>query len=288
MSHGWSGPIVADWQLELFRLGELPRDQMQSIARALVEDEAVRGRLEALDRDSAVILTELPPRVAGARIRARLEASAAPAFPRFPRWCERLVTALALVVISVGLALLPRTAEISPSAGPALEQTRLKGLRPRLFVFRRTEAGAEVLEPGSRAGTDDVLQLAYQSAGHRYGAIVSIDGRGVTTRHLPTRGGQATELVAGAPMALPAAYRLDDAPRFEVFYLVAADEPFELTLVEAAALKTGRTGRLVERLPLGEGFSQHSFVIRKAGRPRARSTDRTDQTGLGPIERTRR
>jgi len=64
-------------------------------------------------------------------------------------------------------------------------------------------------------------------------------------------------------MALPAAYRLDDAPLFEVFYLVTADRPFDVSLVEAAARKVGRTGRPVERLPLGASFAQHSLVIRK-------------------------
>jgi hypothetical protein len=263
MSDASHGSLVPDWQLELFRLGELPPDWMKSIARAAEEDEAVRKRLEALDRDSATILAELPPRVAGARIRARLEAPAARAFPRLPGWWEGLAAAFALAVVSGGAAVLPRAVEIFSSRRPGLEETRLKGLRPRLFVFRQTEAGAEALEPGSRAGPDDVLQLAYQSAGHRYGAIVSIDGRGVTTRHLPERGGQASELVSGAPMALSTAYRLDEAPRFEVFYLVAADEPFGLAVVEAAALKVSRTGKAVGRLPLGERFSQYSVVIRK-------------------------
>jgi hypothetical protein len=265
MSHPWNGPIVPDWQLERFRLGELPPDQMQSVARAAEEDEAVRMRIEALERDSAAILAELPPWVMGVRIRARLEPFHAPASPRFPRWCEGLVATLAFVGVCGGL-LGPRpAAEVSPPRTPVLEQTRLKGLRPRLFVFRQTEAGAETLETGSRAGRDDVLQLAYQSAGRRYGTIVSIDGRGVTTRHLPTRGVQASKLVSGPPVALQTAYRLDDAPRFEVFYLVAADEPFELTVVEAAARKVSRKGRPAERLPLGDGFSQHSLMIRKDG-----------------------
>jgi hypothetical protein len=263
MSDASCGSIVPDWQLELFRLGELPPDWMRSIARAAEEDDAVRRRLEALDRDSAAILAELPPRVAGARIRARLEASAAPAFSRWPGRWQGLAAAFALVVISGGVALLPHAGGISSSRRPGLEQTRLKGLRPRLFVFRQTAAGAEALEPGGRADADDVLQLAYQSAGHRYGVIVSIDGRGITTRHLPERGGQASELVSGAPMALSTAYRLDDAPGFEAFYLVAADEPFELAVVQAAALKASRTGKPVGRLPLGERFSQHSVVIRK-------------------------
>jgi hypothetical protein len=32
------------------------------------------------------------------------------------------------------------------------------------------------------------VQLAYQAAGRHFGAIVSIDGRGVVTRHLPAAG----------------------------------------------------------------------------------------------------
>jgi hypothetical protein len=263
MSHLCDDPIVSNLQLERFRLAELPVAEMQAVARAAAQNEAVRARLEDLDRDSAAILEELPPRIMGASIRARLKANGRAAVPLAPSWYRGVAAALTLAVVAGALLCLQPASATLRHRRAAFEETRLKGLRPLLFVFRQTETGAEALGPGGRAAEDDVVQLVYQAAGYRYGAIVSLDGRGVTTRHLPTSGKRASELNQGAPMALPAAYRLDDAPLFEVFYLVTADRPFDVSLVEAAARKVGRTGRPVERLPLGASFAQHSLVIRK-------------------------
>ena len=113
---------------------------------------------------------------------------------------------------------------------------------------------------GAAARENDVVQLAYQAAGRHFGAIVSIDGRGVVTRHLPAAGPLASPLKSGAAFALPQAYRLDDAPGFERFYFVTADQPFAVDLVlTAASHAAGAEGRLA----LPAGLDQYSFALRK-------------------------
>jgi hypothetical protein len=259
---------IPDWQLERYRLGELPADQAASVGGALAEDAGARERLQSLGADDARFLAVHPPRVVAAAIRARVELErAGEAGARRPRrsFARALVPLVSAAAVAVGLSvLLP--ARPDRSLGP---ETRLKGLEPNLLVFRRAATGAEPLVPAQTARADEVVQIAYQAAGRRYGVVVSIDGRGRVTRHLPRSGEQAAALQAGAPVPLQEAYRLDDAPGFERFFLVTADVPFSVGLVVRATeqLYGGdadptHTG---SRLDLPAGFAQFRFELRKEG-----------------------
>jgi hypothetical protein len=103
-----------------------------------------------------------------------------------------------------------------------------------LEVFRHAPSGPELLLEGARVSQGDTLQLAYRAHGERYGAILSLDGRGVLTRSLPLEGDEAVPLEAGGLVPLPHALSLDDAPSFERFFLVTGQAPFSLGPVERA------------------------------------------------------
>ena len=247
---------IGDWRLERYRLGELPAGELDTIRTALAADGDLAERLARLDRSDGDILAQHPPAVIAASIRARA-ASAGAGRPRHAGAPRRLALALAcgLVLAAAGVLILPGRV---PDANE--DTTRVKGLAPRLFVYRKAPAGAEELAAGSAARENDVVQLAYQAAGRHFGAIVSIDGRGVVTRHFPAAGTLASPLKTGPPFALPAAYRLDDAPGFERFYFVTADQPFAVDLVlSAASHSAGAEGRLA----LPAGLDQYSFALRK-------------------------
>ena len=249
-------PAIGDWQLERYRLGELPPAELDAVRAALAADGDLAERLARLDRSDREILAQHPPAVISASIRARA-ASGEVGRPRRAGAQGRLAFALAcgLVLAAAGVLLLPGRV---PDASE--DTTRVKGLAPRLFVYRKAPTGAEELAAGSAAREDDVVQLAYQAAGRHFGAIVSIDGRGVVTRHLPAAGTLASPLKTGAALALPEAYRLDDAPGFERFYLVTADQPFAVDLVlTAVSHPVGAEGRLA----LPAGLDQYSFALRK-------------------------
>jgi len=243
---------IASWKLERYRLGELSAEEAEEVRRAVEGDAALRARLEALVGDDARILAEHPARSVAAGVRERLRE------PRRARGFALLPLASAAAVL-VGLsALLPLN---------GVPETRIKGLQPSLLVFRQAPAGAEVLPPASVAHANEVVQIAYQAADRRYGVVVSIDGRGRVTRHLPRAGEMAAPLKTGAPVPLGEAYRLDDAPGFERFFLVAADQPFRVDAVVRAAEKVwggnadpARTGT---RLELPAGFAQFRFELRK-------------------------
>jgi hypothetical protein len=245
-----------DWQLERYRLGELPGPEKEAIRTALAKGGDLADRLAGLDRSDLEILARHPPAVMGASIRARA-ASADARGPRRAGVPPRLALALAcgLVLAATGVLMIPGRA---PHATD--DTTRVKGLAPRLFVYRKAPVGVEELVPGAPARENDVIQLAYLAAGRHFGAIVSIDARGVITRHLPAAGAAASPLKTGAPFALPEAYRLDDAPGFERFYFVTSDQPFAVDLVvKGVSERSGAEGRLA----LPAGLDQYSFALRK-------------------------
>jgi hypothetical protein len=85
------------------------------------------------------------------------------------------------------------------------------------------------------------------------------------TRHLPAEGPAAVPLQAGGARALAQAYKLDDAPDFERFYLVASDQPFEVDTVVAAAVQAHRAPSSSGHLELPAPLAQASFELRKQG-----------------------
>jgi anti-sigma factor RsiW len=249
---------IPDWQLERFVLGELPGSETRAVREALTRDPRIGERIAALERSNAEIRDQRPVATAAAAILDRLSGEASGPVrlrPSFPAWAA--VGAVVCVAAVTARFFMSQPGDGKPDV------TRAKGgSASRLMLYRKAPAApAEPLPSGSRARARDVVQIVYQLGAERYGAIVSIDGRGNVTAHLPKAGEQAVALNAGAPVPLPEAYELDDAPAFERFYLVTATEPFAVEVVIAALRRPGdaATGRL--DLP-GE-FDQLSFVLEK-------------------------
>ncbi len=144
---------------------------------------------------------------------------------------------------------------------------RLKGLRPALTLFRKTSEGSETLADGDAARAGDLIRIGYRSLGRRYGVIVSLDGRGGLSRHLPQSGAAAAPLQARGVVLLGHAYQLDDAPAWERFFFVTANAPFAVGTVEEAARKaaSGRTvaGQAPADLPLPSALEQSTFLLTK-------------------------
>jgi hypothetical protein len=141
---------------------------------------------------------------------------------------------------------------------------RIKGLDPQITLFRKSGSGSERLADGALARRGDVVRLGYQAAGRPYGAILSIDGRGVVTRHLPRQGERAVALRGGGTVLLDEAYELDDAPRRERFYFVTAVSAFDLApLLEIARRAGGAPDGPPPSLPLPSRFDQVTLSLEK-------------------------
>lgn len=252
-------PEIADWQLERYLLRELPADEMRAVEQALGRDESLRRRLADLEKDTAATLAAHPPRVVGAAVRARLGGDAR----ERQAWRTSLALAAPALAAALVLGIWLGRGEQQPAGPVEPEVTRLKGGAARLLVFRQSDGEVETLRSGSSARPGDVVQLAYQAPPDHYGVILSLDGRGTVTQHLPAEGGVAASLRADGPVTLETAYRLDDAPRFEAFYLVIAPRAFDLGAVSAAAAAAARADEPPAALALPPSFDQAAFVLRK-------------------------
>ncbi len=254
-------PAISDVTLERYRLGELPRAEHDRLEAAVAADPALQARLDALARSDRDIAATYPADTMAAALRRKAQAQAAPAAStaRPPRvWLRpALVAAASLCLMAVAATMFLRQ--------PVGDDTTIKsGATPSLVLHRRTTNGSEELTPGAKVREGDQVRVGYRASGRHFGVIVSIDGRGNLTAHLPRTGERAAVLQPSGTVFLDFAYELDDAPRWETFYFVTSDSEFDLEPVRQAvrnanASRTGAAGTL----SLPRPFSQFVFPLTK-------------------------
>ncbi|MDC7224682.1 MAG: hypothetical protein PQJ60_13135 [Spirochaetales bacterium] len=205
---------------ELFRLGELPKEWNDKIDRETIDGE-VREILES-DKD---ILSRYKPSLMARQIEEKGQAERSKGRRKNLNYALAGLSAAAAMLV-LGL-ILPG---VIPGSGTSdiSEITRPKGFSETvLTVYRNTGADTEVLDESTVARERDLVQLGYSvPVDMPYGIILSVDGRGVVTRHLAPEGESALALSPGGEHLLDFSYELDDAPRFETFYLLVSDKPF--------------------------------------------------------------
>jgi len=260
---------VSDLMLERYLLAELPADEAMRISFRAATDPDVRARLAALQQSDVEISEQYPDDLLARQVAdrvARARPSRSPARVA-PRWVA-LAGACAVIVAAVLWIPLPRhpgDGNAASSGVGTLEPDRIKGEIASLMLHRKVGSGSELLTDGQTARRGDLVRVAYRTSSPRFGVIVSIDGRGVVTRHLPVDGGSAVALQQGSPIALEQAYELDDAPRWERFFLVTGEFAFSVQIVLDAASRAAATSRdeAPATLSLPSDLQQSSFLLRK-------------------------
>ena len=272
---------ISAFALEQYALGELPSEEEARVRAELERDAGLRDRLDAMRESDRQTLASYPVEEMAEAIRGRLRAeSSAPrgftpgsarerAIRRFPPLAFALhIAATVLLFISFLVA----RERIFPSyASTASEVTRLKGVKTHLTVYRKAADGVEELGDGETARQRDVLQISYTAAEARYGVILSLDGRGTVTWHLPGRYAGAAlaapALSQQGEVILPSAYELDDAPGFERFILVYSSASFDVRTVEQAARALASKPKAADTgsFALPPAMKQFSVVLRKKG-----------------------
>lgn len=259
-------PPLLDWTLERFLVNELPPEQMAALSERLTHDAEMAARLKALEQSNAAILGAHPPAETAAAIRRKLHVAETHAREQKRRGGWNLVLTMAPALAVILLATFVFLPGVGPFFGIRDEVTRFKGLDARVALYRQTPGGPEALAAGASAGAGDVLQVAYVAAGRKYGVVVSIDGNGAVTLHLPeSEGGKAAALQTGGEVPLAHAYELDAAPKFERFFLITGEKPFDAGTVAAAARQLAGDAANAEsgKLALPQELAQTSILLRK-------------------------
>ena len=253
---------VSDYQLERYLLREGSPSELADFDRRVAADPVLARRVAALERSNEELQRRYPPARRRREIEGKLKrARSGRARRTWSGYRFWPVPGVVLILAAVALAALFDQDREDPSlpAGGEEPALRVKGGEggPRLVIFRKLGGGSERLEDGAPARSGDLLRIAYHSGGLAYGAIFSVDGRGAVTRHLPASGEKAVPL---APQdTLDFAYELDDAPRWERFYLVAGDRRFNLAEVRAKLLAGDEA--------LAGDLRFHRFTLKKLGSP---------------------
>jgi hypothetical protein len=259
--------------LERIVAGELdmPKDAEQ--------DELFRRRIEEIRESNRAILEQYPAEEVAHELGQRLalaedetvsidEASERGETDGEPvsLFRRRSFRGFALVAAAAIIALAAIVPQLIGRTGIGSDEpVRIKGLKPSISVYRQIDGSVELLRDSSKVSEGDLLQISYISASEPYGVILSLDGRGVVTVHLPdTRySGSSARLEPNGEVALDFSYRLDDAPSFERFFFLTSDRVFDVTLAANAAKKLASKDGVTGDLDLPDYISQYSVALVK-------------------------
>ncbi len=257
---------IPDLVIERVHLGEATEAER---ARVLADPDA-RARLEALGSADAALLSAHPADAALPAIERELHvARTRDAVASRNRTLGIAGTLLVpLVAAALAFAVLgpTPTLDTEPVVDAVDGVVRPKGPKPKLHLYRMKSTGAEAINTGIVLRRGDRVQVGYTSGDATHGVIVSVDGRGTVTLHLPGEAGADTRLTPGRHAA-PDAYELDDAPQFERFFLVAADHELDAARIVAAAEALAASGDALDGdLQVSDEVVVKSFLVRKEER----------------------
>jgi hypothetical protein len=232
---------IPDVLIERYLLGEVTDTE-----RRLVEaDPSGLARVERLRAESAEILRTFDAAAVAREARARR------AERRRGRGWRLGILAVATAAAAVAVL----------AVAPAPDSVRARGGDPELRVYRQTEGAPVALSSGDAAAAGDIVQLAIVRGADPYGVVVSIDGAGSATLHFPRDGDTS---LADSTVVLEQAYRLDDAPRFERFFLVTSDTPVDVEEVLGAARQlAGAPDARTATLGVPEDLRQRELLLVK-------------------------
>ena len=255
---------ISEYYLERYALGELPDEELEEIRRLSSTIPEVQEALDNIEASNSDILSLYPPPTVKASLLTQMEETSRKPFP-----LKRIfAVSSAIVTLLILILFLPLFKHHPDSESDAI---LVKGIpavdlsRTQLLVYRKIQDRVEILSDGETARTGDLLQLAYVATKDAYGMILSIDGRGAVTLHLPENKGESTKLEQGKQFLLPNAIELDDAPEFERFIFLTSDFPIDVggILLEAQDLAKNPEQGQTKNLDLPESLTQYSVLIRK-------------------------
>lgn len=224
---------ISDVQLEQYLLGELEPEKIALIEEERRNNPEIENRINLIEKSNADILAMYTPEYFSSLVRRKTAKNVEP--PKFLTkerlrsfiWVFSTAAVFSVMLLVLYPTMLNRT--ISYDFLNENETTRIKG-SSALLIYRRDGSS---LQSGDIVQAGDNVQLFYRNDSYRYGAIISVDGRGIVTRHFPLDSEDAAELAKGERTILPQSYVFDDAPEYEVFYFFYSQKPFSVGSLES-------------------------------------------------------
>ena len=227
---------ISDLKLEQWLLGELSEKEARKIEALIIQDEQLRSRIDTMKSQNQVFFQEHPTATFEADVKRAIHLQNTQAMNKKNKrqgylriWGGTLAFCTALLVF------LPSVTQPPKDPVPSKEEYtyRQKGEVIHLIAHRVKAQEQIQLFDGNAIQNGDQIQLSIQNAKGNSFVIFSLDGRGVISLHYPIENNGGLE--ESNSFSLPTSYRLDDAPKFENFYLVASKKVLEKkTILEKA------------------------------------------------------
>ena len=244
---------ISDFKLERYLLGELPEVEMAALRKREAEDELFAARVKMMREEGERFLAENP----FSALEDKLENDQMSAERSL--WLR--VAAVLVVAFGIfSVVVLNRQTDIvndtSATSGMDVAMadvdngTRIKGMTAGLEVWKKMGDSAVQMVNLGEAREGDEIQLRYRVPQKCFGMLFSMDGNGTVTMHMG-EGNRAVELEPGKMTTLPFAYKLDNAPKFEKFFLLTSGEMFEFD------------GNDIDKTLKKDGVESVSFTLRK-------------------------
>lgn len=236
--------MIPDWKLERYLTGDLPESEMREIRELEKKDEVFAQRVKLMREDNAAILRKMPFERLSEKLDAMPERSNSAGNTVSVNFrLVKFAAAAAFVLAVASVALFSQREIASQDIGGQLASdgsaesamavamadedngTRIKGLDARMEVWKKTGDSAVQMQNLDAASEGDEIQLRYSVPEKCYGLLFSMDGNGTITMHMGDNN-RAIVLEPGKMTTLPFAYKLDNAPKFEKFFLLTSKAGF--------------------------------------------------------------
>lgn len=223
---------ISDFKLERYLLGELPEKEMRDFQERELSDEIFAARVREMREQGKRFVAENPFEALEAKMDAADEAADDNVISGL--WFK-VAAALVIALGVFSMVVLNRNVETYSGESATMEVaianvddgTRIKGMSASLEVWKKTGDSAVQMVNLGDAHEGDEIQLRYRVPQKCFGMLFSMDGNGTVTMHMGD-GNNAIELEPGKMTTLPFAYKLDNAPKFEKFFLLTSQNSFAI------------------------------------------------------------
>ena len=223
---------ISDFKLERYLLGVLPQNEMKALQQREAEDQIFAARVAEMREQGKRFVAENPFEALEAKMDAADEAADGNVISGL--WLK-VAAALVIALGVFSMVVLNRNVETYSGESATMEValanvddgTRIKGMSASLEVWEKTGDSAVQMVNLGDASEGDEIQLRYRVPQKCFGMLFSMDGNGTVTMHMGD-GNNAIELEPGKMTTLPFAYKLDNAPKFEKFFLLTSQNSFAI------------------------------------------------------------
>ena len=227
---------ISDFKLERYLLGELPEKEMREFQERELSDEIFAARVAEMRLQGKRFVAENPFEALEAKMDEADESARDEGNVISGMWLK-VAAALVIALGVFSMVILNRDVSTYDSNATSMEVamadvdngTRIKGMQASLEVWKKTGDSAVQMANLGNAYEGDEIQLRYRVPQKCFGMLISMDGNGTVTMHMG-EGNSAIELEPGKMTTLPFAYKLDNAPKFEKFFLLTSQNSFAINV----------------------------------------------------------